>query len=122
LAATFFSRIKAGFRLPFGVLTIFGAFSSTFRADCTCREVVDVLVIAPPARFAKEEERSAALPSGEGAAALLGVLASWFEVILRNYSRWAPFRAGPQQDIAIGFRANLFDSRFVVHPTCPLPS
>lgn len=40
------------------------------------------------------KERSAALPSGEGVAALLGVLASWFEGGLRNYWWWDSFRPG----------------------------
>jgi hypothetical protein len=40
------------------------------------------------------KEESAALPSREGAAALLGVLASWFEGSLRNYWWWDSFRPG----------------------------
>jgi hypothetical protein len=61
------------------------------------------------------KEESAALPSREGAAALLRVLASWLEGRLRNYTRWETFRASPPQGIAIGLRTSLFDSLSLVH-------
>jgi hypothetical protein len=51
----------------------------------------------PLSPFALQRTRKGApqFPSGEGVAALLGVLASWFEGSLRNYWWWEPFRSGP---------------------------
>jgi len=66
------------------------------------------------------EERSAALPSGLGTAALLGVLASYLADTLRNYWWRAFFGAGPPRNIGSDFRANLSGSWFLVHATCPL--
>jgi hypothetical protein len=66
------------------------------------------------------EERSAALPSGLGTAALLGVLASYLADTLRNYW-WRAFSgAGPPRNIGSGSRANLSGSWFLVHATYPL--
>ena len=62
------------------------------------------------------KERSAALPSGEGEAALLGVLASCLEGCLRNFRRWAPFRAGPIESVGLG--ANPFDGHSCNHKLC----
>lgn len=50
----------------------------------------------------------------------MGVLASGSRRVLRNYCRWAPFRAGPLRGMAMDFRANLFDSGSFVHPARPL--
>ena len=66
------------------------------------------------------EERSAALPSGLGTAALLGVLASYLADTLRNYWWRAFIGAGPPRNIGSGFRANRSGSLFLVHATCPL--
>jgi hypothetical protein len=77
--------------VPSRVLIFFASYQSTLRANCIWRAVADVLVIVPAICIAKEKERSAAPPSGEGAAALLGVLASWFEGSLRNCWRWELF-------------------------------
>jgi hypothetical protein len=66
------------------------------------------------------EERSAALPSGLGTAALLGVLASYLADTLRNYWWRAFFGADPPRNLGSGFRANLSGSWFLVHATCPL--
>jgi hypothetical protein len=62
------------------------------------------------------QERSAALPSGEGVAALLGVLAGSSGSTLKHYWRWAPFRAGQRQTLAANLRANLFATRSFAHP------
>jgi hypothetical protein len=66
------------------------------------------------------EERSAALPSSLGTAALLGVLASYLADTLRNYWWRAFFGAGPPRNIGSGFRAKPSGSWFLVHATCPL--
>jgi hypothetical protein len=68
----------------------------------------------------RAEERSAALPSSLGTAALLGVLAGYLADTLRNYWWRAFFGAGPRRNIGSGFRANLSGSWFLVHATCPL--
>ncbi len=67
------------------------------------------------------KERSAALPSGEGVAALLGVLAGGSGSTLRHYWRWAPFRAGQQQTFAANLRTNIFVARSLAHPVFPAP-
>jgi len=66
------------------------------------------------------EERSAALPSGLGTAALLGVLASYLADTLRNYWWRAFFGADPPRNIGSGFRANLSGSWFLVLGSCNL--
>ena len=65
------------------------------------------------------QERSAALPSGEGVAALLGVVASGSGSTLRYYWRRAPFRACRRQALAANLRANLFATRSFAHPVLP---
>src|SRR5579863_7172599 len=65
------------------------------------------------AGIAGKERRT---PSGEGAAALLGVLAGGLEVMLWNYCRQEPLCAAPLKGIEGGLRANLCDSRFSIHP------
>ena len=67
-------------------------------------------------RSMARQEMSAALPLGEGAAALLGVLAGCLEVTLRNYSRQEPCCAARLRSFGSGLRANIFDSRPCVHP------
>lgn len=76
---------------------------------------------APASRNSFGRKGAPHSPSGEGGAALLGVLASGSRRMLRNYCRWAPFRAGPLGSIAMDFRANLFDSRSFVPAAGPLP-
>src|SRR5579859_222276 len=66
------------------------------------------------------KERSAALPSGLGTAALLGVLAGFLGGTLRNHWWQALFEAGPPQNIEGSFRANLSGSRFLLHTVCLL--
>ena len=70
----------------------------------------------------ERQERSAALPSGEGEAALLGVLASGLGSALR-YCYWrAPFRAALLRALASNLRANLFASQSFVHPVFRFPA
>jgi hypothetical protein len=65
------------------------------------------------------QERSAALPSGEGVAALLGVLAGSSGSTLRHYWRWAPFRAGQRQALAANLRTNVFATQSFAHHVFP---
>jgi hypothetical protein len=74
----------------------------------------------PTGHAGATQERSAALPLGKGAAALLGVLASCSGNTQRNYCRQEPFCAAPLPGICIGFRANFSDSYFRVHSACLL--
>jgi hypothetical protein len=67
------------------------------------------------------KERSAALPSGEGVTALLGVLAGGSGSTLRHCWRWAPFRAVQRQTLAANLRANPFATRSFAHPVFPAP-
>jgi len=72
-------------------------------------------------RTTNRQERSAALPSGERVAALLGVLAGGSGFTLRHYWRWAPFRAGQRPTLAANLRTNLFATRYFAHPVFPAP-
>jgi hypothetical protein len=67
------------------------------------------------------QERSAALPSGEGVAALLGVLAGGSGFTLRHYWRWALFRAGQRQALAANLRTNVFATQSFTHSVFPAP-
>ena len=64
---------------------------------------------------AGRQERSAALPSGERVAALLGVLAGCLEGTLGNYPRQELFSTVPRRSIHAGHRADKFVTRSRVH-------
>ena len=84
----------------------------------TCRPIR-----RPPFPFCLKasKERSAALPSGEGVAALLGVLAGFSGFTLRHCWRWESFRAGQRQALAANLRANVFAAQSLAHPVLPAP-